>query len=69
MQPLMNGDVRGCLSFSVADLVEAIKKISIPIISKPDKLIWINGSKGQFSTRSTYRVSLEHHEVADNEVM
>ena len=62
----MNGDVRSCMSFSVADLVEVIKKISIPIIPKPDKLIWI---KGQFSTRSTYRVSLEHHEVADNEVM
>jgi hypothetical protein len=52
-----------------ADSVEAIKKISIPIIPKPDRLIWIKNSKGQFSTRSAYRVSQEYREVADNAVM
>ena len=51
------------------DFVEAIKKISIPIIPKPDRLIRIKDNKGQFSTRSAYRVSQEHREVADNAVM
>ena len=52
-----------------ADYVEAIKKISIPIIPKLDRLIRIKDSKGQFSTRFAYRVSQEHREVADNAVM
>ena len=52
-----------------ANSLGAIKKICIPIIPKPDKLIWIKDSKGQFSIRSAYKVSQKHREVVDNAVM
>jgi hypothetical protein len=52
-----------------ANSVEAIKKIPIPIIPKPDKLIWIKDSKGQFFIRFAYKVSQKHREVVDNAVM
>ena len=50
------------------DSVEAIKKIRIPVIPHPDKLVWIPNPKGNFSVHSVYKVHTSAQSSTNQEI-
>ena len=49
--------------------IEAIKRISIPLMPRKDKLVWFKDPKGCFYVKSAYRVSQETIRQCINDVL